>query len=99
MARGLYIGDAVTGAGYRLAGLDFVEYGTRDLDDLIEALDADIALVLLDARAAASLSAVRLNELLRCERPLFAVVNGLETEPADTLLAPFRARLGLGDEP
>lgn len=97
MARGLYIGDAATGAGYRLAGLGFIEYGTQDLDALIEALDSDIALVLLDARAAASLPAGRLDELLRRERPLFTLVNGLEAEPADALLAPFRARLGLGD--
>ncbi len=97
MPKGLYIGDAVTGAGYRLAGLGFVEYGTRDLAALLDTLDAEVALVLLDARAAASLPEGRLDELLRREQPLFAIVNGLESEAAGALLSPFRNRLGLGD--
>lgn len=97
MARILYIGDAVTAAGYRLAGAETrIPPEGEVVEAIREAVSGDADLVLLSPALAESLPDPELAQLLAMERPLVALVPELygEARPPD-LKREVRAALGI----
>jgi len=70
----VYIGDAVSAAGYRLAGLRVHVPDTAELLMQIEQAAADASLVLLGADLAAQLPVAALDRLLSAVAPAVVVV-------------------------
>jgi vacuolar-type H+-ATPase subunit F/Vma7 len=70
----VYIGDAVSAAGYRLAGLRVQVPGTDELLTQIEQAAGDAPLVLLGAEIAARLPVASLDRLLSGVSPAVVVV-------------------------
>lgn len=70
----VYIGDAVSATGYRLAGLRVQVPDTADLLAQIEQVSADASLVLLGADLAAQLPVAALDRLLSAVSPAVVVV-------------------------
>jgi vacuolar-type H+-ATPase subunit F/Vma7 len=70
----VYIGDAVSAAGYRLAGLRVHVPDTAELLMQIEQAAADASLVLLGADLAAQLPVAALDRLLSAVTPAVVVV-------------------------
>ncbi len=98
-ARCCFIGEAVTGAGLRLAGVDVYQPAAGEAAALFERLRADADLILLDAAAAAALPAERLAEALREQRPLVQVIPDLRGRhvPVDVTAA-LKRQLGLAEQ-
>jgi vacuolar-type H+-ATPase subunit F/Vma7 len=98
MARVLYLGDEVTAAGLRLAGVEtrVVAPGNAVATALDESLEDDCDCLLLSAALAASLAPAQLQDVLRRERPLLALVPDVRSaEPLPDLAAEVRDALGL----
>lgn len=74
MSAPVYIGDAVSAAGYRLAGLRVHVPDTAELLMQIEQAAADASLVLLGADLAAQLPVAALDRLLSAVTPAVVVV-------------------------
>ena len=70
----VYIGDAVSAAGYRLAGLRIHVPDSAELLEQIEQATADASLVLLGADIAAQLPVAALDRLLSGVKPAVVVV-------------------------
>jgi vacuolar-type H+-ATPase subunit F/Vma7 len=93
----LYIGDAVSAAGYRLAGLRVhVPDSTAQLSAQIEQAAADAALVLLGADIAAQLPVAVLDRLLSSVAPAVVVVPDVRGEASlPDLARRLRQQLGV----
>ena len=74
MSLPVYIGDAVSAAGYRLAGLRIHVPDTADIQAEIEQACGDAPLVLLGADIASQLPAAQLDRLLSQVAPAVVVV-------------------------
>ena len=74
MGAPVYIGDAVSATGYRLAGLRVQVPDTADLLAQIEQAATDASLVLLGADLAAQLPLAALDRLLSAVSPAVVVV-------------------------
>ena len=74
MSEPVYLGDAVSAAGYRLAGLRVHVPDTAELLMQIEQAAADASLVLLGADLAAQLPVAALDRLLSAVAPAVVVV-------------------------
>ena len=96
MTMPVYIGDAVSAAGYRLAGLQVHVPATDDLPGLIERACREAPLVLLGADVAARLPAAELDRLLSGIAPAVVVVPDIRAR-ADLpdLATRLRAELGV----
>ena len=70
----IYIGDAVSAAGYRLAGLRVHVPDTAELLVQVEQATVDVSLVLLGADVAAQLPVAALDRLLSGVNPAVVVV-------------------------
>lgn len=98
MARVLYLGDEVTAAGLRLAGVEtrVVAPGNAVTEALREMLEDDCDFVLLSAALVPCIPAPRLQDALRCGSPLLAVVPDVRSEERlPDLAAEVRDALGL----
>ena len=96
MSAPVYIGDAVSAAGYRLAGLRVQVPETADLLAQIEAAANDASLVLLGADLAAQLPAAELDRLLSAVAPAVVVVPDVRGQAALPELANrLRQQLGV----
>lgn len=75
MARIVYLGDEVTAAGFRLAGVEtrVIEPGNA-AGPLHEALESDVDCVLLSGSLAAGLAPAVLEHAREAMEPLFAIV-------------------------
>lgn len=100
MAAAAYLGDEVSAAGWRLAGLrTWVPVAGADAQALEQALDearAQSSLVLVSAAVAVHLDAARLASAMGALSPLVVVLpdpQGVATPP--DLAARLRAQLGL----
>lgn len=97
MARIVYIGDAVTATGYRLAGAETRVPAEGEVVEAIrEAVRGEVDLVLLSPALAQALTEAELAQLLAMERPLVTLVPELfgEVRPPD-LKRKVRAALGI----
>lgn len=94
MARVAYIGDEVSGAGYRLAGARVYLAATGEERDALERACAESELVLLNAGCAARLAPGLLAPLLRRVAPLILVVPDGSSGGHD-LVAQMKRRIGL----
>ena len=74
MPRQVYIGDATTASGFRLAGLETVTPAPGEERDALEAALPGCALLLISSRVAAALPAERRAALEAGLAPLFAVL-------------------------
>jgi hypothetical protein len=92
----VYVGDAVTGAGLRLAGVQCVEPPAGTEAAAVQAVAPGAALLLLSRAVAAALPRALLDNWLAAGRPLVTIVPDagppLMSEPAE------RARMQLGIE-
>lgn len=98
MARVLYLGDEVTAAGLRLAGVEthVVPAGSAVAPVLREALEDECDCVLLSATLAACIPPAQLQDALRRGEPLLAVVPDVRGEERlPDLAAEVRDALGL----
>ena len=97
MARILYIGDAVTATGYRLAGAETRVPPEGEVAGTIrEAVRGEVDLVLLSPAVAQSLPDAELAQVLTMQRPLVTLVPELfgDAHPPD-LQREVRAALGI----
>jgi Archaeal/vacuolar-type H+-ATPase subunit F len=98
MARVLYLGDEVTAAGLRLAGVETLVVAPGNAVDAVlrETLDDDCDCVLLSAALARCIPAPGLQDALRRGAPLLAVVPDVRSdERLPDLAAEVRDALGL----
>lgn len=97
MAKIMYVGDEVTAAGYRLAGLETRVPGPAETQETVrQILSSDADLVLLSAELTASLSRVELRQLLSSAKPLVSVVADVYDRHAPPAMGPeVRAALGI----
>jgi len=98
MQRPLFLGDEVTAAGYRLAGLTVRTPDPAELADAIEQARAESPpLILLTAELAEHLDPAWLDRLLSGARPPIQVVSDAGGRvPVPDLAARIRARVGVG---
>jgi len=86
MARIVYIGDEVTAAGFRLAGLDTRLAGPGEAAEALrQAVADDAECILLSGRLAEFVPPAYLDEALAAAEPLLALVPDIRGEgaPAD----------------
>jgi vacuolar-type H+-ATPase subunit F/Vma7 len=97
MARIVYIGDAVTATGYRLAGAETrVPPGGEVVETIRETIRGEVDLLLLSPVLAQSLPDAELEQILAMERPLVALVPELYGEARmPDLKREVRAALGI----
>ena len=97
MASIVYVGDEVTAAGYRLAGLETRVPGPAEIEETIsQILSSDVDLVLLSAQLTVSLSRVELRQLLSSSKPLVSVVADVyERHPPPAIGPEVRTALGI----
>jgi len=92
----VYIGDAVSAAGYRLAGLRTHVPGTVDINMEIEQACHEAPLVLLGADIASQLPAADLDRLLSRVTPAVVVVPDVRGKaPLPDLVSRLRRQLGV----
>ena len=92
----VYIGDAVSAAGYRLAGLRVHVPGTTDVRLEIEQACNDATLVLLGADLAGQIPVAELDRLLSQVAPAVVVVPDVRAQATLPDLANrLRAQLGV----
>jgi vacuolar-type H+-ATPase subunit F/Vma7 len=97
MPLAIYLGDEVSAAGYRLAGV-----ATRIPEDggesvAFEGARADASIVLVSTAVAAKIVGARLAAAMRALSPLVVLVPDLQGEtPLPDIASRLRAELGLG---
>lgn len=98
MAFCAFIGDEVSAAGFRLAGVDVHVPASDGAEALFRRLLGETQLVLITAEVAARLPADLLGRTLRAPRPLILVIPDLRgrVEPAD-LSSSLRRQLGMAE--
>ncbi|EXJ14131.1 V-type ATP synthase subunit F [Imhoffiella purpurea] len=98
MAFCAFIGDAVTAAGFRLAGVAVHHPCPGEATDLFERLCLDSRLILITTEMAEALPPDRLRQVQRAGRPLVLVVSDARgLHPAPDLAGRMRHQLGLGE--
>jgi len=96
MSLPVYIGDAVSAAGYRLAGLRIHVPGTADIQTEIEQACNGAPLVLLGADLAGQLPDAQLDRLLSQVTPAVVVVPDVRGQAAlPDLVQRLRQQLGV----
>jgi vacuolar-type H+-ATPase subunit F/Vma7 len=100
MASGLcaFLGDEVSAAGFRLAGIDVQVPGPGETVDRFRRLVREVELLLITAEAATPVPAAELQRAMAAERPLVLVIADVRgrVEPAD-LGALLRRQLGMAE--
>jgi vacuolar-type H+-ATPase subunit F/Vma7 len=92
----VYIGDEVSAAGYRLAGLRVRVPGEDDVLAVIEATCSEASLVLLGSDAATRISRQQLDELLSRVEPAVVVVPDIRARtPLPDMAHRLRTQLGV----
>ncbi|WP_058557150.1 hypothetical protein [Thiohalocapsa sp. ML1] len=98
--RCVFIGDAVSAAGWRLAGADCHTPAAADTPALVKRLraDADVALVVITAAQAAALPAAQRDTAIAEQRPPMLVVADIlgHVVPPDRMAA-LKRQLGLAE--
>jgi len=96
MAFCAFIGDEVSAAGFRLAGVDVHVPAAEGAEALFRRLMGEAQLVLITAEAAARLPVDLLTRALRAPRPLVLVIPDLRgrAQPPD-LASLLRRQLGM----
>jgi len=99
MTRPIFIGDEVTAAGYRLAGLEVrVPVPTETVSILQAARAAGPPLILLTAELAGYLDAGTLERVLVSARPpVELVTDAAGRVPAPDLAGRIRSQVGVGE--
>ena len=88
MARVLYLGDEVTAAGFRLAGVETrVTHLTDAAEALRAALESELDCVLLSARLVTGVPPSLLERVAEAVEPLFAIVPDVRGRNASQDLA------------
>ena len=96
MATPIFIGDEVTAAGYRLAGVRVRAPGPGDETAALAAARAEAPLVLITAACAARVDAAALRDAVCALAPLVVVVADAQGDVAPPdLAARLRGQLGL----
>ena len=96
MELAIYLGDEVSAAGYRLAGVVPRIPDDGDESAAFDRACADASIVIVSAAVAATIAAARLAAAMRRLSPLVVVVPGLEEEPLPDIASRLRGELGLG---
>jgi len=95
MLEAVFIGDEVTGAGYRLAGLRIVTAGPDGAGEALASAREEAVLILIGAGSAAGVDAAELEAMQRrSEPPVVVVPDALGGEPPD-LAAVINRAFGL----
>ncbi|MFW5924939.1 MAG: V-type ATP synthase subunit F [Myxococcota bacterium] len=96
MGRPVFIGDEVTAAGYRLAGLDVRVPPPEDAGEALRAARATAPIVLVTAEVVEHVPADQMRAALEAPRPLTVVVGDVRgRRPAPDIGADLRRRLGM----
>ena len=92
----VYLGDEVTAAGYRLAGVQVRVPAPGEADTVFAEARAQAPLVLLSAAVAARIDATQLRTALIALQPLILIVPDARGEvPRPDLAARLRGQLGM----
>jgi vacuolar-type H+-ATPase subunit F/Vma7 len=98
MCPAVFIGDAVTAAGYRLAGVDARVPAPGAEAAELDAACAGAELVLVTAAVAERVSGERLGRLLAAPRPLLVLVGDARGQvPVPQIAARLRRQVGVGE--
>lgn len=82
MGQVIFIGDEVTAAGFRLAGVVCHSPGREELPGLLAEVAADCELVLITVEYAARLDADAVGEMALRTRPLLAILPDIRNREA-----------------
>ena len=97
MVLAVYLGDEVSAAGYRLAGIAARVPDAGDEASAFERARRDASLVLISAAVAGQIPAARLRAAQRALAPLAVLVPDLQGDtPLPDIASRLRAELGLG---
>ena len=92
----VYIGDEVSAAGFRLAGLRVRVTGADEVMEVIESALSEASLVLLGSDAASRIPRRRLDELLSRVEPAVVVVPDIRARaPLPDVAHRLRTQLGV----
>jgi len=96
---GVFIGDELSAAGFRLAGLEIRTPVEGHERETVESLIDEVELMVLTADIAAKLPIDRWEQWLAASRPLLVVIPDVRgrQEPEDFTEA-IRSHLGIGEE-
>jgi vacuolar-type H+-ATPase subunit F/Vma7 len=98
MAACVFLGDEVTGLGFRLAGVEVQRPSPHQLTACFVALRETSPLILLDSETAAALPPELLRETQVARWPLVLVVPDIrERTSAPDLVAEIRRQLGMAE--
>jgi vacuolar-type H+-ATPase subunit F/Vma7 len=98
MSFSAFIGDEVSAAGFRLAGVEVHVPESGQASDLFERLLARSQLLMVTAEVAAQLPEAQLRRALIAGRPLVLVVPDVRGRvPPDDLAARLRRQLGMAE--
>jgi vacuolar-type H+-ATPase subunit F/Vma7 len=93
-----FIGDEVSAAGFRLAGVEVRVPGQEDPSALFRRLVGKVEILLITAETAARLPQEELRDALAAERPLVLVIpDVLGREDPPDVIGPLKRQLGMAE--
>jgi vacuolar-type H+-ATPase subunit F/Vma7 len=98
MATCVFIGDELSAAGYRLAGVECLAPSLTEIEQMLRAPDPDLGLLMMTAEQAERLPAALFTRARRRQRPALILVPDIRGQhpPAD-LTASLKRQLGLAE--
>jgi len=98
MALCAFIGDELTGAGFRLAGARVHSPPAAEIGQLFRQLGRECELLILTAEAAAQVPDTLMRQTTAAGKPLLLVVpDAAERRQPEDLAALLRSKLGMGE--
>lgn len=97
--RAVFLGDEISAAGFRLAGIPTLVPEEGQVEHELQRVARQAALILISAEAASQVSDSLINELLISLEPMLLIIPDLRerTQPRD-LVTPIREHLGIRED-
>lgn len=97
--RAVFIGDEISAAGFRLAGIDTLTPEAGTVERELQRVARDASFILITAQAAREVSDPVLKHFMLARKPMLLVVPDMreQVEP-DDLVTPIREHLGIRED-
>jgi len=94
----LFIGDEISAAGFRLAGLNVLVPESGEECHVFDKLNDDIDFIIITAQVAAFVPQHRMNELILVDKPLLLIITDMRDHLlVEDLSVTLRSQLGLAE--